>query len=371
LAQQAGPAPPLDGILLLRNGQTFRGQITQLVDRYLVRIDGGEVSVRAADVEMVCHDLQEAYHRKRVRLQPDNINDRLEMVEWCQRQGLLGRAAEELAEAMTLDPNHPMIPVVERRLRLAMEQPAPAAQPGSPEERAASVAELDRLVRGMPPGTVENFTQSIQPILLNTCATSGCHSPGFGHGFALLRAPVGRPPSRRLTQRNLLAVLQWVNRSEPGTSPLLVTPTRTHGNARAPIFTDQQLAQYQELVDWVYHVTQVPSPVTLAKQHDQLRHPSHVVPASYEEPLNPQPAVAPAKPAGAQAARNRIKAHTPSGAAAAARSQRAQSVAAGAGQRESFATGPAAPADSFDPDIFNRRFAPANSPPPPTPPPSQ
>ena len=40
------------------------------------------------------------------------------------------------------------------------------------------------MLRGMPHGAVETFTQSVQPVLLNHCATSGCHGPQSEIGLA-------------------------------------------------------------------------------------------------------------------------------------------------------------------------------------------
>lgn len=297
LAQQVGhpgnPAQLQEGFVLLRNGQMLRGWISRVGERYVVRVDGGEISVRASEVQSVCHTLDEAYQQRRARIQPDNINERLELAQWCQHQGLLGAAAQELAEAMAIDPHHPMIPVVERRLKLAVDQPQRVERLVR-SERAPSPDELDRLVRGMPPGTVETFTQTIQPLLVNNCTASGCHGPGAEQGFSLLRPPIGRPPSRRLTQRNLLATLQWINRADPASSPLLVAPTRPHGTARAPIFTDNQLVQYQELIDWVYKVARVPSPVNVSRHREGNRRPVAAVQATHHAPITP------GEPAGAQ-----------------------------------------------------------------------
>ena len=139
----------------------------------------------------------------------------------------------------------------------------------------------------MPPGTVEQFTQTIQPLLMNHCAASGCHS-SFGTGkFSLLKVPAGRPPARHLTQANLIAVMQLVNGNQPSASPITLVPVHPHGGSKAAVFTDQQVAQYREMVNWVYRVTRRPVPA------------DHVVASSYEQ-IRPSPE--PSEPSAADRA---------------------------------------------------------------------
>lgn len=372
LAQQFGPAvAPQEGIILLRNGETLCGTVTRMGDRYSVGVNGGEVSVRVADVEMVCRSLDEAYQQKRLRIPLDNVAERLELAQWCQRQGMLGAAAQELSEAMAADPNHPMISVVERRLRLAVQQSQQGPQSTAKNDPAPSANELDRIVRGMPPGTVEAFTQTIQPMLMNNCTASACHGPGADQGLSLLRAPTGRPPSRRLTQRNLLATLQWINRSDPASSPLLAAPTRAHGTAKAPIFTDHQVSQYQELVDWVYRVCQVPSPVTPISRHrEPAKRPSHVAPASHDEPLNtemraPFPGLLPS------ANPNRSAPNRAAGGGPGVRPGNPGQLPASANVKRAQQIPSSVPTDALDPEAFNRQFAPPPRPVTSDPPPER
>ena len=357
--QEWGSAPEAqEGILLLRNGQTLTGKIARSGDRYYVAINGGEISVRSSEVEMACRSLDEAYQQKRSRIQQDNIRDHLELAQWCQQQGLLGAAAQELADAMAIDPTHPMIPLVDRRLKLAVLGPQKADRPANPADRPPTNEELDRLVRGMPPGTVETFTQTIQPMLMNNCTASGCHGPGPQQGFSLLRAPTGRPPSRRLTQRNLLATIQLINRSDPASSLLLSAPTRPHGTAKAPIFTDHQLTQYQQLVDWVYSVAQMSSPVSPGKHREPARRPSRVFPAGHTAPLSPEERTFP--PSTLNPLVPRV---SPSPGAAGLTPGASERNPAGRpapksplNRAQPIPTSP--PADSLDPEVFNRQFAP-------------
>jgi hypothetical protein len=294
LAQQAGPDDgPRQGILLLRNGSILQGQITKTAERYGVLVDGGQIHVKTGDVELCCRSLEEAYRHKRALIQLANAYDHLELAQWCQRQGLLGFAAQELAHAKALDSTHPLIPLVERRIKMSLWQPEPAPHPVEKGELPPPAEELDQLVRGMPPGSVEKFTQTIQPLLMNRCSTAGCHGPNTESEFRLLRIPAGRSPSRRLTQRNLRSTLQWVDREEPAASPILTAPIRPHGTAPAAIFTHQGIDQYKRLVDWVCQLAQKRGPTATARQDqpgqppDQHKPPSLTLPAVHTAPVEP------------------------------------------------------------------------------------
>ena len=190
------------------------------------------------------------------------------------------------------------------------------------------------MVRGMPSGAMEVFTQTIQPMLTNTCTASGCHGPNAEDSFRLLRIPSGRPPSRRLTQRNLHAVVQFIDWEDPSNSQLLTAPIKPHGTSRTAVFTDRQVQQYQELVRWVYLVA-------LGKKIEPER-PKNVIAATHMEGRLPRPAVA---PASHELPLDEGAMPLPQG----------DEVVPATGKM---------PVDAFDPEAFNRRFAPQ----PPAPP---
>ena len=214
----------------------IEGQISRNDDHYRVGLPYGEVRVRVIDVEFCCHTLEEGYERKRAAIQVGNVQDHLELAQWCERHGLLDLATNELSAAAAIEPNHPMLAVLRRRLQLAREPPPEASE--SPVGVAAPTAEeLDRMVRGMPPGAVETFTQVVQPLLMNHCTSSGCHGPQSQTRFRLMRTPVNQPAGRRLTQRNLQAVLEYVDYNAPSSSRLLTVISGPHGpelRARSP-----------------------------------------------------------------------------------------------------------------------------------------
>jgi hypothetical protein len=122
----------------------------------------------------------------------------------------------------------------------------------------------------MPPKTVEIFAQSIQPMLVNNCSAAACHGQSVSNGFRLLRVPSDSPPSRLLTQRNLHAALEWLDRDTPEASPLLAYATRAHGAARVPVFTDRQVIQFRQLRDWCYRVARADNQVMQASYNEPV-----------------------------------------------------------------------------------------------------
>jgi hypothetical protein len=247
---------PQQAVVLLRNGSVLSGLVMRSGDYYEVQFDDGELRIRVDEVAFVGPTLEACYEHRRQGLEFQKVGDHLALAEWCLRHDLIGLAGRELRDAMACDPTHPKIGLLERRLRLALEAPATNADPAEPTDlQVARPEDLDRMIRSMPTGTVETFTNVIQPLLINQCSTSNCHGPTSESPLKLLRVAAGKTQSRRATQRNLHAVLNSINHDDPDSSLLLTMPTRPHGSSAAAVFTSRQAFQYRQLVDWVYAVT--------------------------------------------------------------------------------------------------------------------
>ncbi len=358
--READPAPG-EGILVLRNGNLIRGRITQAADRYHVAVQSGEIHVKRSDVQFQCRTLEEAYQQKRSAVRPGNVGDRLELAQWCQRHGLPGAAVEELAEAKALHPEHPLIPLIERRISTSLWQPEATERPAPSVNVRPSSEELDQLVRGMLPGSVEAFTRTIQPLLVNRCSAAGCHGPDTESRFQLLRIPPGRPPGRRLTQRNLHSTLECIDHEDPAASPILGAPVRPHGSAKAAVFTDRQTDQYKQLVRWVYQVAREPAPEAPVPEEEGGQLPGQdkptwfAMPAVYTAPLDPRrddlPDGSPdAFPLGVPAWDGQLRPEQAAPDAGPSPGAPNSTVERGASPLQF------APLDPFDPEIFNRRF---------------
>lgn len=350
------PLAPLDGVLLLRNGEVLAGRITHAGDYYFIARPRGDLRLRSAEVAFAADDLDEIYQRKRRQIEPGDAHAHLDLAEWCLQQNLLDQAAGELAEAIDIEPRHPRRSLVERRLELARRGEPPAAT-GNPIQPGPSNDDLDRLVRGMPSRSVEAFTSTVQPLLVNNCTTSGCHNTHSAGKLRLMRLPRTGPPSRRLTQRNLHSVWQMVDLADPMSSPLLTQPIAPHGTAKDAVFSSREVEQYRELAAWVQGLafSGKSKPSSVEKQATKQAVPPPPIRPRRSKPRRTPPAAPPpAAPPDAELAETDLQLPdlepAPDGEDA--------EETAGSDRTASRPPRPAdyEPVDAFDPEIFNRRF---------------
>jgi hypothetical protein len=246
---------PRDGLLVLRNGFVLKGRITPLGDSYLVSFgEGGEARLPRAEVEFECGDLDEAYLIKRDRLESDDAKSHLQLADWCLRHGLLARAADQLLTVRIQGSTPPTLVALERRLeslaQLANLPPAPAEL--SPSPKTVSVAaKHDAQEPDVPGHLLQQFTVSVQPILLNRCAAHACHGSGGSNAYRLVRPSLGQSPTSRLTRRNLLASLAYIDRQNPNASRLLTMAQQPHGGASSTGQFERTSNQLNAVASWV------------------------------------------------------------------------------------------------------------------------
>jgi hypothetical protein len=249
----------------LRNGGVLKGKVSTAGERYEVTRPNSVVEVPAAQVLLVADSMLEAYQRQRQQLPRDTPEVHLALADWCLRYSLLPSAAAELADARRLDPRDPRVALLERRLAVARDAKTPATGRTATESREETTAKdelrtLEAAVADLPSDVVEKFTRKMQPLLVNSCTTSGCHRSGGDQSFQLDRAVLHGLSNRRITLRNLVATLELVNRDAPQQSDLLAIPRRSHGGMKRPVFGPRQQSQLAQLVDWIGMVTESGTP---------------------------------------------------------------------------------------------------------------
>jgi hypothetical protein len=255
----------VDGIILLHEGGVLAGRITIRADRYLVAIGRSEINVPAGQVALVARSLDDAYQQQRQLIKHPTVEAHLRLAEWCLRNSLGPQAAQELIDARGLDPRHPNVALLERRLAvLSLARSRDETLRDEPTPRNTSPhAELKRLTdaaASLPDGAIEQFTRKVQPVLVNSCTTAGCHRAGGEQSFQLDRAMLHGLSNRRSTMRNLAATLELVDRDVPQQSKLLVVPRRSHGGMDHPVFGPRHDQLFGQLADWVATVTQSAPP---------------------------------------------------------------------------------------------------------------
>lgn len=345
LRAEAGSPPAADNeesILVLLSGEVIRGRVSHLDDRYLVALPTGRIFVPMSNVELVCKDLEEAYQLRRSRMGQGQAQDHAALAQWCQRQGLNDRAEEELSVARQLDADHPMVGLVERRLRVLRE---PLGATGGGEKEAGlepTPQQLEDFAAGLPTGTVEAFTRVVQPLLLNRCATAGCHNSRSGNDFCLERTRPGVPLGRTSTHRNLLATLKLVDATVPDQCELLRPKKCPHRLQTEATLSLSRTGQYRFLVAWVTLLTQQQSFASSSAPA--------ATPAGPPPTIQTGPAVTPSS-----------EAILPSSASGTVSDSLKASFDALSGREVPAAPQvmPAQPlgaTDPFDPEIFNRRY---------------
>jgi hypothetical protein len=349
---------PQAGVLVLRTGRVLRGEIVRLGDRYVVTQGGkDEVGVPADSVELQCSSLEEAYQQKRSALRsPETAADHLALGDWCLRYELLGPASEQLDAARQLEPDSPTVALFERRVHMAAQQSAPTKTPRLPAPPLVAQIDLDQFVRQMPAGTVEQYTNAIQPLLINRCGTSGCHGPNSSSKFHLDYPGWSRILPRRFTQKNLHATMQFIDKTAPQNSPLLTMATAAHGTCQHATLGGREAAQLRQLADWVNRCAAGRTPPQNLNSPDSLlmqskahrRGSAHRDVALPNSPPTPPPDPIHRQPAAEQTTPGRGTADNgPPDDATGDAASNTPAPAPAQGQDQ----------DPFDPAIFNKRYA--------------
>ena len=358
---------PRQGIVLLTNGQLLEGTITAAGDYYDMQLGTGQIRLRRSQVAHLAQSVRECYEFKRGEIQIERAQDHLDLADWCMQQRLFDEAAEEIAAARRADPAHPKIPLMQTRLRLTQQAataPKVAAYTSTtatrPGDKAHEIAS-----RKLSPSSVADFTQHIQPLLLNNCTGSGCHSAQSSTAMRLERLPINRYTGRKSTQRNLQSVLSQIDRSNPLASRLLTAPLEPHGGAKQAIFSDRQQSQYAQLVRWAHQLSGSTPPAaepTLAERTAPLAEHGPQAAPSAAGPRGDGALVGAAKSPAVDVAAGNDPAMVRAQAAALADSGLAgekSPATAGAATGPTTRPSPAGeyvPKDPFDPEIFNRLY---------------
>jgi hypothetical protein len=222
------------GVLVLRNGHVLTGSMRRTGDDYFVEVDGALLTVPASQVDMFCRSVLESYERRRRERVDSSADAHVVLARWCLRVNLVDAAARELLDARTRDARHPALPGLELQLQRLLEHDAVARQPVE-RSRAASTAPPDttRPTDAAPLDVATDvraqFVRSIQPMLVHSCATGGCHQPGAAHGMQLDRWALEGKGDVELIHRNLSTVLRELTVDDPGSSPLLRMAREEHG----------------------------------------------------------------------------------------------------------------------------------------------
>lgn len=326
----AAQSTAVEGVLVLRNGNVLSGAVRRFGDDYRIDAGGTTLQLPAAQVEMFAPSLAEAYEARRRDRVGASADSHIELARWCLQLGLLEQAARELLDARTLEPGHRGAVVVERQLQQLLELQTLRNAPPPRVHEEAIVDTGDESIQEALPIDIPSeahvqFVRSIQPMLLHSCATGGCHQPGSSESFQLNRWALEGIGSADLMRRNLTAVLRQIDATEPSASPLVHRARTTHGRGVGHGSRPLTARQTTLLLDWLNHaagIAEYQPPVQVANwSSDNPPVDEGVEQAAFLQPM-------------------------------AEAGEEEQPIDPHARRASKFK-----PRDAFDPEIFNRRFA--------------
>jgi hypothetical protein len=244
-----------DTFLVLLDGQIKSGRVTPRPDGYDIQVPGGRIYINSDRVRFAASSLPEAYDRMRESLPELTPANHLGLARWCLSNKLYTQARREVLDALYLDPNREdakrMLQALEQ---IGQDRSSPITgtglteYPSQVEIRRPAIE--SRALAGLNRSVAHSFVRDVQPLLMNKCATSGCHGKGTRSQFELISTHRGSTPA--IAERNLAAVLKQVDFSNPASSPLLRIGEQAHGNiAFSPFQGRAGAMQMKTLLDWV------------------------------------------------------------------------------------------------------------------------
>ncbi len=298
LLPQSEAAPPQQ-VLILMDERTVLGRFERQADGSARRLDGAGTTVfPKAQVARICSSAEEAYLTLRSRANLRDAHERCRLAEWCLRHGLANFARVEAEAAVELMPQLADAKLLLSRAMQAEKQartpasstPSDAVRQASAtgsdqtdaavQPASASLTEIDQ--RGLSvtasgpsflgweqllqPTELQDFTRTIQPVLINGCGTGACHGNEAHRqaGFYLLRGFDGNVPAP-YTRANLAQTLKLVNKNDPRNSPLLLRAVQPHGGSSRMPFGQADAPAVTVLQRWVQRI----APERMAERPDE------------------------------------------------------------------------------------------------------
>lgn len=242
------PGPPLKGqVLILDNDRTLEGDIEKVGDRYRLRRGDAITWIPGQSSAVLCPDLPSALKALRQRANLQDPDERMRLAQWCLARNLKELALQEAKAALALRPEHSQTVRFVRHLETRESPPAPIRQISAPSDADTKGLQLTT-------DSLSLYTRSVQPILMNACAT--CHATEKGGNFRLIRSYDPGLGNRRTLQANIAAVLNQISTAAPLSSPLLVKSVSVHGGQSHPALKGRQSEPYRLLEDWVRMVSE-------------------------------------------------------------------------------------------------------------------
>lgn len=246
-------------LLVLNTGRVLSGRISESAGGYVVdNPDGHKGSMRVpfTIVRFEAQNLREAYLKLRKFMPEVTANNRIQLARWCITQGLTDEAKLELRDALRLEPQRSET----RKLLLRLDRSGATSAslmltlPKSESTTPTFDQTETRSLSGFSRPLAEQFVARVQPLMINKCSNSGCHSQTSDQEFRLKRIRAGRG-HRLYSQQNLAVVLQRIDMEHPTQSKLLVALSDGHARTGSDLLEGRAGVQQAETIrEWVFDV---------------------------------------------------------------------------------------------------------------------
>lgn len=286
LALHAGATEPR-ACVLLTNGNVLFGDAVPLGETITIQqANDSQMRIPRNRVVDWAESLPELYAKLRADRIPGDLRRIQSDVRWCLRYGLVRQAAQDVLIANELAPSdattqqllrlvahemrkqQPSTPKLDQPVRqVSHETVGGFALPAVPKAESPPPPQIKSIVHDKPVPTdpelfqslresaveeesAHRFTTRVQPIFLNRCA--GCHSESAPqkNNFELIMPRTAKWAPKRAGQKNLGAVMKYVNRTDPLSSLIRARAIDGHGGRRKSL-NDPSGAMLKNLDAWL------------------------------------------------------------------------------------------------------------------------
>lgn len=255
---------PGETMLVLKSGKVVAGVVKSVPGGYMLKRPSGDVLVPLDIVQFEANSLRDAYQKYCESLTPDErtATAHILLARWCLSQQLYEEAEIELKSAIKLEPRRKEAYILLKKLRDNILDPVTteslALTSHSSNDSSKTVVLSDgttqkiQSLAGLSRETALTYTRTIEPILMNKCSNASCHGGAPDNDFQLDYIPFGQGVHRAKSERNLAAVLKFIDVDNPRASPLLTEVTNAHGPDGVSLFLGSVGAKQQKaLRNWV------------------------------------------------------------------------------------------------------------------------
>ena len=315
-------------IVLLDNGGMLQGQITRTADQVHVQApQGSRIVLPAKRVERIFDSMKDVWQHRNAKLTADDVQGHLSLLHWCLKHQLADQARQQLNHLMETDidvrrlkyldqkivrafeePNAqrakenavakspaqvdpfdlvqsftrlppldledsvPTEVIVDRAIALASHSEPVASKEGATVSRQATQGsattslrkELKSITDLLARDDLHEFQRRVQPVVLRGCLAAKCHHSQAAV-MPLMHRGRGQLVPKRFTQRNLQAILPWIDAEAVVDSRLLTRATTSHGGQKSPAM-QLDSTEYERLSKWVQAVAENSPELTSASK---------------------------------------------------------------------------------------------------------